>query len=79
MWLLIAPSNVKRVFVGIGAELDEQLEISIRDACGVSSPHPQRNPQAICGYCVSIFTFTVRQLEFKARIIARTFAANSIC
>ena len=69
------PEQRKSVFVGIGAEWNEQLEISIGDACGVSSPHSQTTPQAISGYFESIFTFTVRQLELKATIIAMTVAA----
>ena len=36
-------------------------------ACGVSSPHRQTTPQAICGYCVSIFTFQMQKLREKQK------------
>ena len=55
------------------------FEKLIEDACGVSSPHPQATPQAICGYGVSIFTFPrldARQVGLKVRIVAMTFAVN---
>ena len=41
---------------------------------------PKQLPQAICGYCVTIFILPkARQVEVKARIIAMTFAVNSSC
>ena len=53
---------------------------NIEDASGVSSPHPQTtSPHNLQVLCEHLYFPKAWQVEFKARIIAMTFAANSTC
>ena len=52
----------------------------IEDAWGGSSPHPQTTPPSnLRGLCEHLDLPKARQVEFKARIIPRTFARKSTC
>ena len=60
-------------------ELNYRLVV-IEDAYGGSSPHPQTTPPSdLWVLCEHLHLPKARQVEFKARIIAMVFAANSTC